>query len=535
MASAPSYPPRSVRPAIARFGPAAILLACFAVVLVRTAWLCDDAYITFRTVDNLVHGRGATWNPAERVQVYTHPLWMLVVASLHALTGELPRTVLSLSIALSLASAALLVRALGGGAASVVLVLALSLSRAFVDFSTSGLEGPLSHFLLALFLVGFARGKSLLVLAFLAGLATTNRMDTLLVYLPALVVAARGRPLGKALSELALGFVPFFAWEIFALVYYGFPFPNSAYAKLGTGIGAGELARQGLHYLADSALRDPLTLAVALAGFAVPFVLADRRRFLPVALGALLYGMYVVRIGGDFMSGRMLTLPFLACAYLFASALAQSGPRVAAVAAAVILVLGLATPRPTWLSGSDFGLGERVGEKGDGQGVADERRVYYQATGLSSATRTTDVPAHVWAHHVWAYKGLEARASGSALCVRKTIGFFGYCAGPRVHVVDTLALGDPLLARIPRVARSADPSVRDWRPGHFRRELPEGYLETLERGVPAFVSPELARYHAELVLVTRGPLFSAERWRAIAAFLLGRNDALMDAYLASSE
>jgi arabinofuranosyltransferase len=51
-----------------------VLLALFAVVLCRTAWVGDDAYITFRTVDNLVHGYGARWNVDERVQAYTHPL-----------------------------------------------------------------------------------------------------------------------------------------------------------------------------------------------------------------------------------------------------------------------------------------------------------------------------------------------------------------------------------------------------------------------------------------------------------------------------
>jgi arabinofuranosyltransferase len=48
------------------------------------AWLCDDAYITFRTVDNFIHGYGLTWNVAERVQAYTHPLWMLLLSGVYA-------------------------------------------------------------------------------------------------------------------------------------------------------------------------------------------------------------------------------------------------------------------------------------------------------------------------------------------------------------------------------------------------------------------------------------------------------------------
>jgi hypothetical protein len=45
-----------------------VLLAAFAALVVRNAWLSDDAYITFRTVDNFIHGYGLTWNVAERVQ-----------------------------------------------------------------------------------------------------------------------------------------------------------------------------------------------------------------------------------------------------------------------------------------------------------------------------------------------------------------------------------------------------------------------------------------------------------------------------------
>ena len=57
-------------------------LAAFLVIMaaiVKCAWICDDSFITMRSVDNLLHGRGLTWNPGERVQVFTHPLWLLVL------------------------------------------------------------------------------------------------------------------------------------------------------------------------------------------------------------------------------------------------------------------------------------------------------------------------------------------------------------------------------------------------------------------------------------------------------------------------
>ena len=56
----------------------ATALAIYALALANTAWMCDDAYISFRSADNLIHGFGLTWNIDERVQVFTNPLWTLL-------------------------------------------------------------------------------------------------------------------------------------------------------------------------------------------------------------------------------------------------------------------------------------------------------------------------------------------------------------------------------------------------------------------------------------------------------------------------
>ncbi|MFZ5979170.1 MAG: hypothetical protein ACOYVF_00925, partial [Candidatus Zixiibacteriota bacterium] len=79
-----------------------ILITLLGLIIVRHAWVCDDAYITFRTVDNFINGYGLTWNTDERVQGFTNPLWMLVVSFFYLFTGEIYFTVLLLSIILSL-------------------------------------------------------------------------------------------------------------------------------------------------------------------------------------------------------------------------------------------------------------------------------------------------------------------------------------------------------------------------------------------------------------------------------------------------
>jgi arabinofuranosyltransferase len=81
------------------------LLLLFTLVLVRTAWVCDDAYITFRTVDNFIHGYGLTWNTSERVQAYTNPLWMFLVTGVNLATQEMFFSVIILSIVISVITA----------------------------------------------------------------------------------------------------------------------------------------------------------------------------------------------------------------------------------------------------------------------------------------------------------------------------------------------------------------------------------------------------------------------------------------------
>ena len=84
------------------------LVALFAAVALRNAWLAEDAYITFRTVDNFVNGYGLRWNAADRVQVFTHPLWLLLVSIPYYLTREIPWTITTLSLLLTVAGVLLL-------------------------------------------------------------------------------------------------------------------------------------------------------------------------------------------------------------------------------------------------------------------------------------------------------------------------------------------------------------------------------------------------------------------------------------------
>jgi arabinofuranosyltransferase len=556
-------PLASLRGSILLAAALGIMLVLYGYSLVRTAWVCDDAYITFRTIENLLAGYGLTWNPDERVQAYTHPLWMLLLAAVRAVTGEIYYSSLFVSMALSLAAVLLVALGIARTWGQAFLAAAIcTFSRAFVDFSTSGLENPLSYVLVAWFLVVFLRqgleepgtkrkgrekqrppvsgkrkhpaaaqqqkqdasrrktvsqrqeSRHLLKLSLLASLIALNRMDLVLLVGPAMAHVFWQKRSAKGAGQIVLGFLPLVAWEMFSIIYYGFPFPNTAYAKLNTGIPGLDLARHGLDYLLDSLQADPLTL-VAIGAALLAATIGRNWRHMALAAGIALYLLYVVRIGGDFMSGRFLTVALLPAMGVLVR-LPATDPAARALCGGLLAAcLGLAAPHPSLLTSNAYGLGWPF--RPDLQPIADERAFYYAETGLLSDHMGMSSPTERFAR-----TAERIRQSGYRVVGFATIGRIGYCMSPTVHVLDFCALADPLLARLPMKEDAK------WRIGHFARHVPDGYLQLFQSEANRLSDPDLDAYYRKLRLILRGPLFSGQRWQAIWDMNLGRYDSLID-------
>lgn len=499
---------------------AAVML--FAVVLIRTAWLSDDAYITLRTVDNIAHGYGPVWNVHERVQAFTHPLWMLLLSTVYFFTREAFYSTILFSVAISVGAAFVL----GFGVArtrwtGLLAILAFLLAKAPVDFSTSGLENPLTHLLLLVFLAVYFRRehslRTMALLAFVAALGVLNRADTMLLFAPALVALWWRLPRKPAALAVVIGFLPLILWELFAVFYYGFPLPNTAYAKLSTGIDAGLLAEQGLVYLLNAGQWQTFTPFIILLGMIVG-VAGRRRGLLPIALAVVLYVLYVVRVGGDFMTGRFLSAPFILSLAVL-SRFDYSPARLHRLAAAVlVLAVGLFSPGCPLFATADFGRGpeSRLWQSG----ISDERAAYYQQTGLLVQDADPPTPDHPWAG-----EGLRVREAGDTVIWRAGTGLLSFFAGPRAIIVDKHALSDALLARLP----TRQPYR--WRIGHFHRLAPRGYLEGLRRGVNLIENDSLRQYADRLNRIISGSLADPRRLAEIFKFNTGAWDHLVVAYL----
>ena len=518
------------------------LIFSYLIIVFIAAWLSDDAYITFRIIDNFINGYGLTWNIGERVQAFTHPLWMFTLAAFQFITREVYFTSVFLSIIISFLAFYILIRKLSASTENAILVgLILIFSKAFVDYSTSGLENPLTHLLIVLFFMVYfnqADGKKkLFVLSFLSSLAALNRLDSLIILLPALAfIYFKEKKRLKGLLIILASFLPLFAWEMFSLFYYGFFFPNTAYAKLNTGINQSDLIKQGLYYLLDSLYLDPLTFFALLAGI-LAALLKRKSELIPLAVGTGLYIIYIVNIGGDFMSGRFLSAPLL-CAVIILARTEIKSIKTAMVSAIVIIGLGFLSPRPNLLSTPQYSLGPKIIHafrfgpiiSGLNEGITDERFWYYENTGLLNNLFQRKIERHPWVKHA-----LTIKETKNNFVVKATVGMFGFYAGSNVHILDQYALTEPLLARIPSteywlIGHDKPKNERFWRIGHFARKIPEGYLETLKTGENKIVNPSLAKYYEKLSIITKGGLRDLNRLKEIWNFNVGKYDYLIDEY-----
>jgi arabinofuranosyltransferase len=485
-------------------------LLLLAVLIVRTAWMCDDAYITMRSVDNAVHGYGLRWNVAERVQSFTHPAWLALILPFYAVTREPFFTVLTLQILLTLACLWVGARRLGATPSGVVLwFAAFASSKALVDFSTSGLENPLTHLLLVLLLVVLLRDRdrerSLVGLGLLTSALLLCRLDMVVLVGP--LIAAVLWPLRRErLTSFLFGFLPFVLWEFFSLIYYGMLVPNTALAKLPPGVSLTALMGHGVKYLIATAYFDPMT-PILLAGAVVLLAIAGGRAGRIIALGLLLHVAYVISVGGDFMTGRFLT-PALVLGLAGALACVRT-PVVPALrlSAAVALIAGsLLGPAPPIATGPGFAVDTAIAPF-DKYGVADERRFYYPSFGLWRALMGDAKPSEDSKAVFGRARRAVADKNGGDVISAYVIGALGYYAGPGVYIIDRYGLADPFLARLP--------PKPGWRVGHYERDLPDGYVDSRRENWDLFTDARLREIFDRVDLLTRAPLWDRARLRAI--------------------
>jgi arabinofuranosyltransferase len=216
------------------------------------------------------------------------------------------------------------------------------------------------------------------------------------------------------------------------------------------------------------------------------------------------------------MSGRFFSGALLVSVILLARQLKEIESVEGVIALVFIILVAYASPTPTLTSVDDetFQTGRT-----DVNGIYDLRSYYFQTSGLIYARNNYQEP-----YHEWVFRGLMFRNSKKNYLVEGTIGYTGYFAGPRLFIIDPNALADPLLARLRPIKNE------HWVPGHFAREVPNGYMETLRSGKNMFENHSLGEYYMKLWLIIREPVFSPARLETIWKMNTGQYDYLLQSY-----
>lgn len=538
----------------ASIGVAVAGFALYGFVFVKNAWVTEDAYIVFRSLEQLFAGNGPVWNPHERVQVFTSPLWYWLSAAARLLSTNVYLNALLLS---ALSNALLLViahRILRGGARFLLFVALLTCSNGFFDYTSSGLENPLGYLLIVVFLDHYhrlfeaahlddaQRARLLRRIPLLFGLILLCRHDLATLLLPPMGYALFARRRVLSVRSLCLaclvGSLPFVGWSLFALVYFGSILPNTAYAKLNTGIDQRDLLVQGGRYLLASLQSDPVTPLLIVVTI-VLLLLSRKRHLRYLGYGLVANVAYVAWVGGDFMAGRFLSYAYLLSvisllAFRPETVITRRIPRIqwsllregemAILGAALVVQYALWYPHTPLNSPFHYENYEIC------HGIADERGFYCSATSLWKYLPYVQGNEACFPVTGWTTGGMEFSRSDESCRTINFIGIFGYFAGTEKILIDEYAISDPLLARLPVV------DTKRWRIGHFQRRIPEGYMKSLLTDTAALKDPRLNEFYRKLRLITQGKdLWAAERIEAMVEMNLGRYDYLLKPSLESVE
>ncbi len=317
-------------------GICSLILSFPLILALRTGYIVDDAFISFRYAKNLARGLGLVFNPGERVEGYTNFLWTLLMALPIELGVDPLLFARVLSTAAGLGTLLLLVRFLRKrgdtrpATAPYTAPIILAVQAPFTVWLLAGLETHLFAFLVTAGVLsyllerekknentGLPRWPVILVLASL-----TRPEGLLFLGIAWLLSLADTR--GKSRHALLrhaftislpflLLFVPWLAWKYF---YYGSLVPNTFHAKVGSS--TSQVIR-GLWYVRAHLFSGGYVLLLAAAGLAF---IPRRRAFLRYCLAFILpYFLYVVLVGGDSMVKFRFILPVLPLLSLLASTL----------------------------------------------------------------------------------------------------------------------------------------------------------------------------------------------------------------------
>ncbi|MBS1516214.1 MAG: hypothetical protein JSS63_14350 [Bacteroidetes bacterium] len=486
------------------------LLAALSVVFIylcnEVKFIQDDSYISFRFVKNFVEGKGLVFNPGERVEGYTNLLWVLILSVFYAMKMNIESISQYLSLGFSILALFQIFKISslvefkeennkGKTVQSSYLfnfipVVLMVLTGAFNFWAISGMEtGMFIAFVLAgifYYIKNKNSGAPNYLFSIYIFLASLTRPEGLyffgLIILHKVIISIREHKAGfikdifskNNLITYAAYIIPTALLMLFRLSYYGYPFPNTAYAKTGFSI---TYLTAGWTYFKN------FFEAYMLYGvvFALPlFLFKKKENFFEVSLMYLLiifYSIYIIVVGGDVLKQFRFFLPVLPLIYiLFGKFLEDVALRMKskgsgsiktglAIALGVSIILGIINY--------------------NNQKEAIKKDVETE-NGLVEKMKS----AGLW------FKNKQTQLGRPLVLAATTIGAVSYFSD--VIVIDNLGLTDETIAHKPQHIPEVDSLVLNWKE---RRYNPE-YVLSRKPDYIYFSTGIKPSAYAEIAMVT---------------------------------
>jgi arabinofuranosyltransferase len=307
-----------------------VLILLFLYSFLSRIWVAEDAYITFRHIQNFLNNYGLTFNINERIEGFTHPLWVIFLIILAKLDFSLHFGSLLLGCFFTILGMGLLIYHFiikiykwdYYNKTILIIPIFFIIHDGFRSFWTSGLEFSLTFFLISLFLILNANKEltkpeyNAIIFAFLY--LTRPELGILFVYygIYYFIIHIKRKNFFNLFIIVLKFTTPFILitglYHLFRWFYYHELFPNTFYAK-----SSEILWKEGLLYLWHTIFYSPLLLPMIFLLIIYKIFLKYKNRYFLRDLGAiLLHVLYLISIGGDFMAYRLL-LPDLVILYVY--------------------------------------------------------------------------------------------------------------------------------------------------------------------------------------------------------------------------
>jgi arabinofuranosyltransferase len=325
------------------------LLFTYYNAVTETRFIQDDAYTSLRYVSNFLEGKGLVFNEGERVEGYTNFLWVMILSGTalivkviypsEQLIQILPAITQSLSVifgfTLLLTTFFLTQKiipaqkkeSITNRIVTFIPAILILYSTPFIYWSVSGMETSLFAtltLLSILFILKFETKKNRIAFVIVSVMNSFLRPEGMIFFFilfgyelverffeseeKKIVKRIKKMCSKELMTALAAYLIPLIIYLAFRLVYYGYPFPNTFYAKTEFSV---EFLERGFGYFIN------FTEQYLLFGLLLlPIIIQLLRKQLSkdekiISRFAFLWSVLVIIIGGDVLPVNRFFLPVM--------------------------------------------------------------------------------------------------------------------------------------------------------------------------------------------------------------------------------